>query len=164
MKCIWKTLVMGLLVAVAGRAAQAGDYSAQPLSTGSQPPAPGPGYDLLLAQNTAGPATWNGNSVPAESWTTDLQLGDGDGNPSHGITGTVQTVTGIFSGSGSTGVYPSTIGSGKHTEYTKGDIKSHGYVTGTGVIYQYVFHVTTYNASGGTRMVSDKAQGYHACP
>lgn len=174
MKRIWKFLVMAVLVAVAGRSAQAGSYSDSPLSPGSQPSGT-LGSDMLLAENTAGPTTTTNAagqkiSVPPESWTTDLQMGTGDPYHGYNISQTVPNTVHparIFDGSGPTGTYAAgTAGSGQHTENTRGDmISSGGYVNPTGKVYQYIFHDATYDPTTGIKQpIYDIAGGWKTCP
>ena len=109
--------------------------------------------------------------MPAESWTTDLQMSTGKDQYNHYVV--FRTIPNtdypkqIFFGSGPTGTYSAgTAGTGKHTEDTRGDMTSSGgYANPTGKSYQYIFHATTYNPTTGIENpIQDIAGGWKTCP
>ncbi len=172
MKRIWKSLVMGMLVAVAGRSAQAqaqGSYSDRPLSPGSVPTGT-LGTDLLLTENCTAPNTLpNGQAMPAGSWTTGLQMYVPNGSGGWNLDMTLPIVgpppyptSGIiWKGNGPTGLYAA----GKAATAT---VTTHAYVAKyhsvpSGCQYQYIIHDISYNPTTGVSSSNDVLLGQRSC-
>ena len=161
---------MGMLIAVAGRSAQAeaqGSYSDRPLSPGSVPTGT-LGTDLLLAENCTGPHDLHGIPIPAESWTTGLQVwvpnGSGwtldqtlpiVGPPAYPTSGV------IWSGKGPTGLYAAGLAA-------TATVTTHAYVAKyhavpSGCQYQYIIHDVSYNPTTGASSSNEVLLGQRSC-
>lgn len=165
---------MGMLIAVAGRSAQAeaqGSYSDRPLSPGSVPTGT-LGTDLLLAENCTGPHDLHGTPIPAESWTTSLQIWTPNGSGGWNLAVTMPKTASsgspafpasgvIWAGSGPTGLYAAGTAA-THTENTNADVAH--FMTPTGKQYQYVIHDVSYNPTTGVSTSTDVSLGQRTCP
>lgn len=156
-------IVLTLGCCQASRAIGGASFSDTPL------PSPDLGYDRLLAESVQGAyhVNYPPTDVAADTWTTDLLMSetntrDADGNLSGSP---LDTKSGVFSGSGPTGTYPDTIGTGKHSENTIGDMSGSGgwWRSPATVYYQYIFHYTYHDYEGkATTVDKPDIKGIHS--
>ena len=85
----------------------------------------------------------------------------GVGDTYHGITNSEVDKNALWGASGPTGTYAAgTAGTGKHSENTKSDIST--YFSSGPIVYQYIFHVKTYESYNGNVINTDIAMSYQS--